>query len=278
MILVLTLTVQFVFAAEISDESSTILKVNGIIKCDRSTEYYGTRWIDGRGADMQYIPTTGENGNCFTPDPENSFDTTCCPQERNLCKSSGTSTSEGREKGTCNISISKSCLDLKTESECNTATPSLAEYYYNKIIHTDGGEYCYTRSSLWIESGKYAWNETSCSCKWNGSSCIGALNYLKKFGDGISFSNYGRCDNPIISVTDTCDSDGYIIYEIGAEWVKIVGDPEKPDDCVPPEPSRVACGSVAKLDFFSIFNVISVIISLMIIYSFYQIKDRKKYR
>lgn len=271
-LLTMSLAVQFVFAAQISDESSTTLKVKGIVRCDTNSENYGKQWIDGRGSEINYIPTIGENGNCLSPDPDNSMNNeTCCPSSM-TCTRSGQGTSSGKEKGICNYTVANSCLDLRTQSECNSYTRGLAEYYYNKIINKE----CYSTSDLWFETTKYCWNESSCSCMWNGSSCIGALNYVKKCGDAIEGVRYGICKNPIISVTDTCDSDGFITYEIGAIWEQISGPNEPAPDCVEPEPSRVACGSVAKLEFFSMFNFISVMISLMMIYSYVIKKEKNK--
>lgn len=274
-LLVLTLVMQFVFAAEISDESSTTLQITGLIRCDKSDQYYGLRWIDGTGDPVQYWPTTGLDGNCLPPGPE-TIDASCCPRDRNICSRTGELTSEGKEKGICDYSIANSCIDLKTESQCNTFSPSLAEYFYNKIKFNDGGEHCYTRSDLWWEESlnKNCWNETTCRCMWNGSSCIGALNYTKNCGELVPTAVYGVCENPIISIIDECETTGYITYTIGADWKPLSGNPDVPPDCVDDTQTRVPCGTVAKLGFFSIFNFISVMISLIMIYYFYGIKKR----
>ena len=177
---------------------------------------------------------------------------------------------EGPKKGVCNYTVANSCLDITNPIQCNSASPGFAEYFYNRIIYNDGGEHCHTNFGFSYITG--CWNETSCRCFWNETSCIGALNYSKKCIN-IEPEQYGACENSVIDVNDNCEAEGYYTYNIKSIWT---GTGTAPGDCpigLVTE-SRVACGTVAKLGFFGIFNVICVIISLIIIYCFYFLKEK----
>jgi len=222
-------------------------------------------WEDSIGGKL--FPTIAEVGqpvfSCLDPLGSNS----CCP-EGSVCEKGSTPVyplPEGTDtEWTCMASLASFCSDFETEESCeNSSTQWIAK---NSIENAPekGKGYCDSDpSEVSYIDGVGCWNETSCSCEWENNTCIARDFKFQNCTDG-TVTNWTDCDYDVITI-DNCQID----ESIHISWEIVNG---KASECTLSD-VRIPCTNIMRLEFFNLFNLISVLLILLGIYVFILIKN-----
>jgi len=251
-ILITLLSIQFILAETITDDSSTYFNIEGGIKCADDK----THWID---YSSYPFPEWGSLDNCYN---ENGVDSkTCCPDGYGCVD-------DGEGGMFCQYNGKEFCSDLLTESECLLYVGNLSV----NTIEKAGGVCGLDESSVREEGGRTCWDVINCSCVWDGV-CKGFQNNQTYCSDNIETPiSTGTCEWELSTWDDKCDSEGIIT----AGWIatptgSYIGSPDCQD-----KNKVIPCESIVKLDFFTTTSIITVILLIILIYYFYWFKPKNK--
>ncbi|MFA5856120.1 MAG: hypothetical protein WC867_02085 [Candidatus Pacearchaeota archaeon] len=121
--------------------------------------------------------------------------------------------------------------------------------------------------------------QRSCNCTWESSTskCLAVKTTTRTCPPVLTDKLQVNCKVEVTSYVDDCAGDGFIHITFN----KFLDPPDpaiNPSDynCLPTDTKDISCEQVARMNFFGMFNIISVL-ALLIIFYVYQIgKDKKK--
>lgn len=261
LILVLSvISLNLVYAETYTDESSSEFDLNlnyPICSAD------GLNWINYALNPPVLTPTTGDNGNCYSP--EGFAGTKCCPESAECIEKDGS--------GKCYSSSVDFCHQYTTQEECDDYTNHVAENTIETI--EDDDKFCDGKILAEYADGQSCWDVVKdCICKWSDDI---TKNCTAKFLDQSYCENAWieppneECVYSISNWDDRCEIDGFIY----ASWAYTGG-----ELCSIAETIQIPCSKITRLDFFNWINLIAAVLIIGVIYYLYsrkkEIKKKKR--
>jgi hypothetical protein len=253
-LIVFLMIIPLILSTELKDDSSIDIKVKGGLIC--SSNSLISSWQD-----WNFFPpeSTSSLNDCYRE--EGLLDKECCPSGYVCDTTEELNNGVGFRK--CVFAEKYYCWNFNQNSdECKGSDnrPSVAEdsaFYINNTI-------CGYDAETFEKNGKTCWNYTSCSCGWANNNCATKIEIKTECDNSgnIEEETQGMCEWTLTSV-DNEDCSG----EQGYSLFHFQGNGEDYPECTTKEVS-VSCGLIAKLGFFGMFNFISTILILTLIYLF----------
>ncbi|MFA5173613.1 MAG: hypothetical protein WC438_00340 [Candidatus Pacearchaeota archaeon] len=254
--------------ATICDESGKPISIVGLKSCKVYETY--TEWINSSG-NFPILPNGNEK--CFVDTALELVESsdTCCPDESECVTDPPTA----GDYGMCRVSLADMCMDYQTEEACKGHSQYSAD-------NTENAKYGEGFCGTWGDLGNGCFSEIYCSCVWNASGgiCQGQFDN-QTFGDpAICTATSGGCKDYAANwdeeFTSQCETGDIVTIHWGSEpWGNYSTNPLLAALCVASD-IEYPCSMGKKLPFFTSFNFILSIISIMGIYYFLIKKNKIK--
>jgi hypothetical protein len=273
--------VTLVMAETISDESGSIITINGGIDCDAQGLFgqpYGS-WINYSNSPPIILSTTTGFGECFRPDAV--LSNFCCPVGYS-CEPEGTFDPDtGFEQHSCKTSTLQFCHDFTEESSCINATSWIPNANIETYVGL-GEDYCDSTESIYnASSDTTSCFAVTCGCEWSAlnTTCLVESNRFEISCSAPDIENpieQDVCNYNTVDLIDLCTEGQGIFYS----WVIVEATGEyalggsRADECKEGS-ETIPCGNVVKLPFFTVWQFFISLILIAGIYGMTLVRKRK---
>ena len=237
----------------------------------------GTNALCINGLNWQELDSSGNiitsptENDCYRASNSEGADQMCCPANQ-LCQDQSRvmkCITPINRKDYCNNFTESNCEDNDEEHE--SAAVKTVE-----ILMGQGTDFCQGAIILPDpDHPSFILTPSNCHCTWKENTCTGAWDLDSNYnpgGPGGPGNSIGTCTELGRTTEGNCDTDEFLDVKFVRKWVGIGANTDRSKRCVN-STSQIPCGSLlVKLPFFTLINLIIVIIALIIFYYIYNKK------